>query len=132
VNDPLYHSSPVTQSAVYQPPTTSPITRRREAPPNANQLSRRRQRSGGNTGGVDGCVIQTYAGTVINDHAGLTGGVACIMAHAGDNIGEEEGSVYQPSLQNGLGASQANEMDASSVANNATTIVEESDNPALV
>jgi hypothetical protein len=53
------------------------------------------------------------------------------MARAGDNTGEKEGSVYQPSLQNGLGGSQANEMDASSVANNATTIVEESDNPAL-
>jgi hypothetical protein len=123
VNDPLYHSSPVTQSKVHQPPTASPITRSRAAPHNANQLSQRRQRSGGNTGGVDGCVIQIYVGTVINDHAGLTC-VACIMARAGDNTGGKEGSVYQPNLQNGLGGSQANEMDSSSVAYNATTIVE--------
>jgi hypothetical protein len=37
-----------------------------------------------------------------------------------DNAEEEEGSVYQPSL-NGMGGSLSNETDASSVPTNATT-----------
>jgi hypothetical protein len=64
------------------------------------------------------------------DCAGLTG-VVRIMGRAGGNAGEEEGSVYQPRLQSGLSGPQANETDASSVATNATTSVEDSENPGL-
>jgi hypothetical protein len=68
------------------------------------------------------------AGTVIKDHAGLTG-VARIMDRAGGNAVEEEGSLYQPSLQSGLGDSQSNDTDASSIDTNGTPNVEDGDNP---
>jgi hypothetical protein len=83
-----------------------------------NQTTPRRKGSGGHTSGGDGCVIRTRADTVINECVGLTG-VACIMGH-GDNAGEEEGSVYQPSLSD-MGGSLSNETDALYFDTNATT-----------
>jgi hypothetical protein len=97
------HSSPVIRKASQQ---------------DAEQETPRRQGAGGHTSGGDGCVIRTRAGTVINDRAGLAG-VAHIMGR-GDNAGEEEGSVYKPSLS-GMGCSLSNETDDSYVATNATT-----------
>jgi hypothetical protein len=44
------------------------------------------------------------------------------MVRGRDNDGEEEGSVYQPSLQSGVGGSQSNEMDISYVDTNATSV----------
>jgi hypothetical protein len=45
------------------------------------------------------------------------------------NAGEEEGSVYQPSLQSGVSGSQANEVDESYVATSTNvTSVEDSNN----
>jgi hypothetical protein len=52
------------------------------------------------------------------------------MCSGWDNAGEEEESVYQPSMQIGVGGSQDNDMDASSVATNATS-VEYIENPGL-
>jgi hypothetical protein len=97
------------------------------AHPTAIHITPRRQGSGVDAGGDDGCVIWTRAGSVINDCAELAG-VARIMASDG-KYREEEESVYQLSLQSGLGGSQANNTDTSYIATNITTRVEYSDSP---
>jgi hypothetical protein len=52
------------------------------------------------------------------------------MGRGKENNREEDGSVYQPNLPSGVGGVQANEVDASSVATNATS-VEDTRNPGL-
>jgi hypothetical protein len=73
-------------------------------------------------------VTRRWAAHPNASHLTLLTDVARIMARDREYIREEERLVYQPSLQSGLGGYQANETDTLSVATNATTSVEDSDN----